>query len=118
MDLNEKMAELDARIAARKDAVNGDRKNPFAADPGEQRNPRPPRLIENNYDLLKYFSLIFFPALTALYVKLSEIWAWPLRVEIAATMAAGNAFLGTVVGCASWEHRKDLYRKQSKKKEG
>ncbi len=92
MDLNEKMAELDARIAARKAAVDTDRKVSCADGPKERPDPPPPRMFENAYDRLKWCCLVLFPALTALYVKLSAIWAWPLRVEIAATMAAMNAF--------------------------
>jgi len=109
MDMKQKMAELDARIAARKAVVDADRKNPFAERPKERPDLPPPRLIENAYDVLKYFALILLPALTTFYITVSKIWGWPLRGQIAGTMVALNTFFGTIVGVFSWRHKKALY---------
>ena len=53
------------------------------------------------YDVLKYITLFFLPAVSVLYVSLAGVWGWPLSDEIAGTIAAVIAFLATVLGISS-----------------
>lgn len=58
------------------------------------------------YDILKYASLIFLPALALLYSTLSEIWGLPLGDEVMATIVAICTCLGTFIGIQSATYRK------------
>ena len=53
------------------------------------------------YDVLKYIAQIILPALGTLYFALSPIWGLPYGKAIVGTIAAIDAFLGTVLKISS-----------------
>lgn len=71
------------------------------------------KISSKTYDVLKWLFSVFLPALTALYLTLSNIWGWPYSEAIGASAAAVIAFGCTILGISSIN-----YHKQLKKKEG
>lgn len=59
------------------------------------------KMSNNTYDILKYIALICLPALVALVASLGEIWGIPYSVQIAATIAAIDTFLGACLQVSS-----------------
>ena len=57
------------------------------------------------YDALKYFALIFIPALVMLLNTIGEIWNLPNIPQITATIAAVGVFIGALiqVSKAKWD---------------
>lgn len=53
------------------------------------------------YDILKWIASVVLPALSALYLGLSEIWGLPYGKEISATIMLLVAFLCTLLGISS-----------------
>ena len=49
------------------------------------------------YDILKYISMIFLPALVTLVLAVSEIWGIPYGSQIGATISAAAAALGAML---------------------
>jgi hypothetical protein len=60
-----------------------------------------PLLSSNKYDKIKMAAVLGFPLVITLYLTLANIWNWPNREEIAATLGGVNVFLGGVVVVAS-----------------
>lgn len=56
------------------------------------------------YDLLKYSATIFIPAANVLWVAVATVWGFPFIQEISITIAAVNAFVGTVAGISSAQY--------------
>lgn len=54
-------------------------------------------LSNRTYDILKYLTIIVFPAIGALYTGLSQIWALPYAAEIPATITVICTFLGAIL---------------------
>ena len=49
------------------------------------------------YDVLKYLTIIVFPAIGAAYTGLSQIWNLPYAAEIPATITVICTFLGAIL---------------------
>lgn len=63
-------------------------------------------IISNKiYDILKWITLIFLPAIGALYSALATIWEWPYGTEIGGTIAAITAFLGAILQISSAKYK-------------
>ena len=59
------------------------------------------------YDILKWTATTFLPALTLLWLALGSLWGIPYVEPIAGTIAAVNAFLGTLVGISAVNYAKN-----------
>lgn len=57
------------------------------------------------YDVLKYITLIFLPAVEALWLTLGEIWGFANVTQIGATIAAFTVFLGTILGLSNMKYK-------------
>lgn len=57
------------------------------------------------YDVLKWIVMVFLPAAGVFYSALSKIWGWPYGAEIAGTLAAVTAFLGTILQISSAKYK-------------
>lgn len=60
------------------------------------------------YDILKWISQIFLPALATLYFALANIWGLPYAEETVGTIAAVDAFLGVILGISSKSYYKQI----------
>lgn len=49
------------------------------------------------YDVLKFISMVVFPAFAALYLGLAQLWNWPNAEQVVASLALISTFLGTVL---------------------
>lgn len=57
-----------------------------------------PILSATWYNRLKWFTLIFLPAFSALYFGLGAVWNFPAGEQVVGTCAVLAVFLGTVLG--------------------
>jgi len=66
-------------------------------------------LIQNEqlYSLAKWTAAIFLPALQVLWLALAPTWNIGLVNEVSVTIAAANAFLGTIVGVSNVQYTKE-----------
>lgn len=63
-------------------------------------------LVSNKtYDILKPLASLWFPLLLAFYGTLSQVWMWPLEVQIMATLGAVQVLLGGLLAAASASYR-------------
>ena len=60
-----------------------------------------PLLSNRLYDILKYLTLIAFPALGALYFGLAQIWGLPSAEEVVGTVVVVDTFLGVILGLST-----------------
>lgn len=60
------------------------------------------------YDFLKYFVIIFLPALSVLYVALGTIWGWPFVNEVRDTLDAVQMFLASALMVSAAEYKKEV----------
>ena len=67
------------------------------------------KMSNATYDILKYIALIILPALVALVASLGEIWGIPYSVQIAATIAAIDTFLGACLQVSSANYTDKQY---------
>ena len=58
------------------------------------------------YDVLKWITMIFIPALTTAYVGCASVWGWPYATEIAKTSAIVCTLLGALLGISSAQYYK------------
>lgn len=58
------------------------------------------------FDVLKWLSILFIPALAVLYKGLAEIWGLPFVDEIPQTLITINAFLGAILGISTIDYNK------------
>lgn len=58
------------------------------------------------YDALKWIAIIFMPAAIVLWTELGNVWGWPYVTEIAATLAAIEAFMGATLGVSTATYNK------------
>ena len=63
-------------------------------------------LSNKTYDRLKWAAQYLLPALGTLYFTLSSIWGLPYGEQIVGTLAAGDAFLGVLLGLSSAQYYK------------
>lgn len=59
------------------------------------------------YDTLKYIARYVLPALTTLYVGLSEVWHFPYTVEVSATLTAVITFINILLGISNENYAKE-----------
>ena len=69
------------------------------------------KMKNKTYDKLKDTVTIFLPAGITLFVALSDIWNIPHSAEIAATLTAVTAFMGTMLKSASADYRSEKEKK-------
>lgn len=58
------------------------------------------------YDRAKITAQVFLPAFTAFYLALGEIWGFPYQVQMAASFAAFNVLLGSIVAYKSVKYNR------------
>lgn len=63
-------------------------------------------MTDKMYDRAKYTAQIVMPAVTAFYLALGEIWGFPYQVQMAASFAALNVLLGSIVAYRSVKYNK------------
>lgn len=62
------------------------------------------KLSNKTYDILKSLSTIWMPGLATCVIAVGEIWELPYYTQIAATITALAAFIGTGIGVSSKEY--------------
>lgn len=60
------------------------------------------------YDILKWFTTIFLPAASTLYLLLAETWSLPYAEEVAGTVALLITFLGALIQISSARYKASL----------
>lgn len=60
------------------------------------------------FDYLKWFALVFVPALEILILTVGKIWDTAYYVEIAQTVAACGVFLAALLGYSNQKYYKSL----------
>lgn len=66
------------------------------------------KLSNKTYDILKTLTILYLPAISALYVGLSQIWGFPYAEQIAGSIAVVCTFLGTILQISTkkyWEEQ-------------
>ena len=61
-----------------------------------------------SYDRMKWFALVFIPALEFLILTLGDIWGFAHYIEIGQTIAALGVFLAALLGVSSKSYYKEL----------
>lgn len=64
------------------------------------------KLPDNVYNVLKWITLIFLPAIATLYFALANIWGFPYVTEIVGTIAAIETFIGALIGISTIQYNK------------
>lgn len=65
------------------------------------------KLPNKLYDILKWVTMIFLPAIGTLYFALSGIWGFPYAEQIIGTITAIDTFLGTILGISTIAYNKE-----------
>lgn len=60
------------------------------------------------FDYIKWFALVFVPALEVLILTVGKIWDAAYYVEIAQTVAACGVFLAALLGYSNQKYYKSL----------
>jgi len=58
------------------------------------------------YDILKWVSLVFLPALATAYFGLAQIWGFPYAGEVVATITLTDTLLGSLLGISSAAYKR------------
>lgn len=58
------------------------------------------------FDVLKWLSILFIPALASLYKGLAIIWQFPYADEIPQTLIVLDTFLGAILGISTIDYNK------------
>lgn len=58
------------------------------------------------YDILKWISMVFLPAMATLYFALAGIWGFPYAEEVVGTITAVDTCLGVLLGITSAQYHK------------
>lgn len=58
------------------------------------------------YTFLKWFTIIFLPAIATLYFALSNIWGFPYAEQVVGTISAIGTFLGILLGISTSNYNK------------
>lgn len=69
------------------------------------------KLNNKVYNVLKWVSLLFLPALGALYVNLAEVWGLPFATEFSETMDYIGTFFGVILGISTLSYNKTKRRR-------
>lgn len=67
------------------------------------------KLSNKTYDILKWITTLFLPALGTLYFALSGIWGFPYGEQIVGTITAIVTFLGVILGISNHQYKEDGY---------
>ena len=59
------------------------------------------------FDVLKWWCMLFLPALAVLVKTICSIWSLPLGNEISTTIMALNAFLAAILGISTIQYRNE-----------
>lgn len=59
------------------------------------------KLPNKIYDALKWITILFLPALAALYVGLAEVWGWPYADQVSRSAPYIETFFGVVLGIST-----------------
>lgn len=65
------------------------------------------QLNDKVYNILKWITVMFLPALGTLYFALSKIWGLPYGGEIVGTITAIETFLGAILGISTYQYNKN-----------
>ena len=65
------------------------------------------KLQSGTYDRLKWVALVLLPAVQVLWLVLGKIWGFPYLVEIGASIAAVDVFLGSLLGVSNKNYLAD-----------
>ena len=65
-------------------------------------------MSNKTFDYLKWFALVFVPALEVLILTVGKIWGAAYYVEIAQTVAACGVFLAALLGYSNQKYYKAL----------
>lgn len=65
------------------------------------------KLSNKTYDILKYIALVALPAVETLWLTLGKIWSFPYVIEIGATIAAIDVFLGALLKVSTDNYNKE-----------
>lgn len=65
------------------------------------------KLSNKTYDSLKYIALVALPAVETLWLTLGKIWSFPYVIEIGATIAAIDVFLGALLKVSTDNYNKE-----------
>ena len=60
------------------------------------------------FDVLKWCSILFIPALATLYKGLAVIWGLPFADEIPQTLIVIDTFLGAILGISTIDYNKKM----------
>lgn len=67
-------------------------------------------LKDKTYDWLKWFCLLFLPAVSVLYNTLAGVWSLPYAHEITVTLDAVSVFLGAVIGISTYKYNQEAQK--------
>ena len=70
-------------------------------------------MSNKTFDRLKWFALIFVPALVTFFLTVGKIWVVPYYEEIGATIAAFGTFLGACLGVSSYNYYESMNEGES-----
>ena len=65
------------------------------------------KLSNHTYDIMKYIALVALPAVETLWLTLGKIWSFPYVIEIGATIAAIDVFLGALLKVSTDNYNKE-----------
>ena len=65
-------------------------------------------MSNKTFDYLKWFALVFVPALEVLILTVGKIWGAAYYVEVAQTVAAFGVFLAALLGYSNQKYYKAL----------
>ena len=65
-------------------------------------------ISNKTYDNLKWIAMILLPSLGTLYFALAGIWNFPYGEQIVGTLAALDAFMGTILGISTAQYKKNM----------
>lgn len=63
-------------------------------------------LTSQQYNILKWVTIIVLPAVTTAYGTFSNIWGWPYGDQIVASLAALTLLLGVIIGVSTSSYNK------------
>lgn len=58
------------------------------------------------YNILKWITMVFLPALGALYFGLAGIWGFPYGEAVVGTISVVETFLGVLLGISTAQYNK------------
>lgn len=65
------------------------------------------KLPDRVYDVLKWVTILFLPALAVLYKQVAAEWGLPYGDQIYNTVYAVHIFLGSILGISALTYKKD-----------